>query len=339
MKSIETTYQNAGVNRDAAEESLQSVKSLINSTKTPGVLGGIGHFGALFEIPVRDYSNPVLVSSMDGVGTKLKVAIKMDRYDSIGEDLVNHCVNDILTTGARPIFFLDYLSLGVLKKRIVNELISGMARGCQRSGCALIGGETAEMPDIYRKGEFDIAGTIIGLVEKTRIIDGARIRHGDVLLGLPSDGLHTNGYSLARKVFFENKGLTDSEALAGLELPLGEELLRIHRCYLSLIDMLPDDVSIHGMVHVTGGGIVGNLTRIIPEGLEANVEWQSWPRPQLFSILQDMGGIPEKDLRRIFNLGIGFIVIVPENQAVTVQRIWLEKGESSHQIGRIVGQS
>lgn len=251
-------YKDAGVDISAGEEAVSRIKRMVRSTFTPHVLTDLGKFGGFFQLDVSAYREPVLVSSIDGVGTKLKVAFLVGRHDSVGEDLVNHCINDILVGGARPLFFLDYIGTGKLQPGVVEEIISGMAKGCKNAGCALIGGEMAEMPGFYQKGEYDVAGCIVGIVEKKKVIDGSAIQKGDVLVGLPSNGLHTNGYSLARKVLFDAAGLKDDTLVEELGTTVGEELLRVHRCYLPVTESLLNRFEVRGMSHITGGGLVGN---------------------------------------------------------------------------------
>ena len=336
MVSKQITYKDAGVDIDSAEESVRSITAIIDSTHTSGVVSGIGQFGGMFEIPVQDYKNPVLVSSIDGVGTKLKVAIMMDKYDSIGEDLVNHCVNDILTTGAKPLYFLDYLAFGKLESKIVQEIVTGMARACKQVSCALIGGETAEMPDLYKPGDFDIAGTIVGIVEKHKIIEGSRIKSDDVLIGLASSGLHTNGYSLARKILFEHSGLSIHENYDGIDGTIGEELLRVHKNYFSLVNSMLDQYDIHGMAHITGSGIEGNTNRILPQNAKLELNWNSWQRNQIFNVLQKLGNVPEYDMRRTFNLGIGFVLVVSESDAEPIVEALKNLDGNPYLIGRII---
>ena len=337
MELKKLTYKDAGVDIDSAEETIRSIASIVQSTNSPGVISGIGQFGGMFEIPIHDYEKPVLVSSMDGVGTKLKVAIMMARFDSIGEDLVNHCINDILTSGAKPLYFLDYLALGKLDAKIVIEMVTGMAKACKQSSCALIGGETAEMPDLYQPGDFDIAGTIVGIVEKSKIIDGSKIEKGDVVIGLVSNGLHTNGYSLARKILFGHAaGKTIHDRYEGIEGTIGEELLRIHKNYFTVVSSILDNHDIHGMAHITGGGIVGNTKRILPRGTTLKINWTSWQRPQIFKLLQKLGNVPEDDMRRTFNLGIGYVLVVANNEIDRVVGAMKKLEEECYQIGRIV---
>lgn len=315
-----TTYRDAGVDIDAGEETVRRISGIVKETFTPGVLADIGSFGGLFALDNSAYDEPVLVSSVDGVGTKLKVATRVDRHDTVGEDLVNHCVNDIAVCGARPLFFLDYFSTGRLKPDVAEQVIRGFARGCKANGCALIGGETAEMPDIYRPGDYDLAGCIVGVVEKRDMVTGDAVKEGDVLLGLPSTGLHTNGYSLARKVLFDRFVAGDTPEELGGE-SIGDALLRVHRSYLDPIQALMAEGIANGFAHITGGGLEGNTKRIMPEGLKASFDWDAWNRPALFKLIQQVGDVPEDDMRRTFNLGVGLVIAVSETnreRALTV---------------------
>jgi phosphoribosylformylglycinamidine cyclo-ligase len=306
-----TTYKDAGVDVEAGEEMVDRIKPLVRKTFTDGVMTDIGAFGAFFKVDWRAYEDPVLVSSVDGVGTKLKVAFAMSQHDTVGQDLVNHCVNDIAVCGATPLFFLDYFSTGKLDQEAGFDVIKGFAKACEENGCALIGGETAEMPDIYGEGEYDLAGTIVGVVDRKDIIDGSSVAEGDALIGFPSTGLHTNGYSLARHVLFEHYEVHDRpEEFGGISV--GESLLAIHKSYLTTIDLLRSVADVRGLVHVTGGGIPGNSKRIMPEGLSIDVDYESWNRPALFRVIQKLGNVPEDDMRSAFNLGIGLIAVVPQ---------------------------
>jgi len=302
------SYRDAGVDIDAGNETVRRIRSLARGTFTPGVLSDIGSFGGLFRLDRERYQEPVLVSSADGVGTKLKVAFMTGRHDTVGADLVNHCVNDILVQGAEPLFFLDYLATGRLLPDVAEQVIAGVARGCRENGCALIGGETAEMPGFYADGEYDMAGFIVGVVEKSKLVDGKAIVPGDVLIGLPSAGLHTNGYSLARRVLFELAGFTPDTHVAELGTTVGSALLAPHRSYLSLVRPLLERRHVRGLAHVTGGGITENLPRILPEGCAAEVDRHAWTVPPLFRLLQQRGGIAEDEMFRAFNMGIGLIV-------------------------------
>jgi phosphoribosylformylglycinamidine cyclo-ligase len=317
------TYKEAGVDIDAADESVDRIKGAVRETFTPGVLADIGAFGAFFEPDLSGYGQPVLVSSIDGVGTKVLVAKRAGRFDTVGQDLVNHCVNDIASCGAEPLFFLDYYATGTLNPDHAEALIGGFAAACQSNGCALIGGEIAEMPDVYAADDFDLAGTIVGMVDKADIIDGSAVQEGDVLLGLPSTGLHTNGFSLARHVLFDAFAIDEPlDALGGTTL--AEALLTIHRSYLPAIRAVRQTGAVHGIAHITGGGLPGNLVRIVPDGLHAEVDYDTWTRPAIFELIQSTGTVPESDMRRTFNLGIGLVVAVPPGavdeatQALTV---------------------
>jgi phosphoribosylformylglycinamidine cyclo-ligase len=304
---VSITYKEAGVDIDAGEETVRRIAAAVKATHTPRVLNDIGAFGALFDASFKEYREPVLVSSVDGVGTKLKIATLCGRHDTIGMDLVNHCVNDILTTGATPLFFLDYFATGKLSPAVAEQVITGFARACKDNGCALIGGETAEMPGLYAPDDYDIAGTIVGIVEKRRILTKERVRAGDALIGLPSTGLHTNGYSLARAVLLPH--FDPAARFDDLGGTLGDALLAVHRSYLpAMLPLLGDD-AVHALSHITGGGIEGNTRRVIPPDLELDIDWSAWTRPRIFEMIQELGHVPEADMRRTFNLGIGFIVI------------------------------
>lgn len=329
-----TTYREAGVDIDAGEETVRRIKPLVRQTFTPGVLADIGAFGSFFELDLTGYRQPVLVSSVDGVGTKLKVAFRMRRHDTVGQDLVNHCVNDIAVCGAKPLYFLDYFSTGRLYPDVAEQIVRGFTQACKENGCALIGGETAEMPDLYTEGEYDLAGTIVGLVEKDKILDGSRVQAGDVLIGLPSTGLHTNGYSLARKVLFQHFEVDEAPSSLGGET-VGEALLRVHRSYLHTIQKLLAQDLAHAFVHVTGGGIPGNTARVIPDGLRFGVDYEAWERPPLFQLIQKVGNVPEEDMRRTFNLGIGLIAIVPGDQAEQAVAMLKEGGEQPILMGQV----
>lgn len=330
-----TTYRDAGVDIDAAEAALDRIGPIAKETFTPGVLSDIGAFGGMFRLDTSGFRDPVLVSSIDGVGTKLNVAIMSGRHETIGQDLVNHCVNDIAVCGARPLFFLDYFGTGRLDPPVAEAVIRGLATACRENGCALIGGETAEMPGLYRNGDYDLVGSIVGVVDRDRILDGSRVQEGDVLLALPSNGLHTNGYSLARKVLFETFSLEDSpEVLGGGSL--ADELLRVHRSYLKPIHALMDADVVHAFSHITGGGIVGNTERVLPEGLRLEIEWGSWEAPPIFSLIQRLGMVPDDEMRRAFNLGVGLVAIVPEGRLDTARGIASEHGDDPFVIGRVV---
>jgi phosphoribosylformylglycinamidine cyclo-ligase len=327
------TYKDSGVDIKAGEELVESIKDVVKETHNANVLSNIGGFGALFSADFKNYKDPVLVSSVDGVGTKLIVAFKMERYDTVGQDLVNHCVNDIAVCGATPLFFLDYFSTGKLEQQVGFDVIKGFAKACRENGVALIGGETAEMPDIYKKGEFDLAGTIVGVVDRDKLITGKNIQKGDKLIGFKSTGLHTNGYSLARKVLFSEFDVHDNAE--GLDGSVGEELLKVHKSYLSLITELKTIEGVHGFSHITGGGIVGNTKRILPEGRKLSIDWNSWTRPEIFEMIQKIGNVPEDDMRASFNLGIGLIAIVSEDAVQKVEEVSNKCGEELFIIGTV----
>ena len=332
VSDVAITYKAAGVDIDAGEETVRRIASAVKDTHSPLVLNGIGAFGALFDAGFRDYDAPVLVSSVDGVGTKLKVAAMYGKHDTVGQDLVNHCVNDILTTGAKPLFFLDYFATGALIPDVAEQVILGLAKACRENGCALIGGETAEMPGMYAPSEYDIAGTIVGIVEKKRILTKEHVREGDVLLALPSTGLHTNGFSLARAVLLPHFEL--SAHIDDLGGTLGDALLAVHRSYFPTVYPLLEGDAIHAISHITGGGIVGNTTRVLPKHLGLAIEWDAWPRPRLFSLIQELGAVPEEDMRRTFNLGIGMILIVDRDAANDIRNALSSEGPI--EIGRVV---
>ena len=306
--ALSLTYKNAGVDIDSGEELVRRIAGNVKSTHGPRVLTGIGGFRALFDASFPDYREPVLVSSVDGVGTKLKIAAAADKHDTVGQDLVNHCVDDILTTGARPLFFMDYFATGKLNPDVAEQVINGFVKACSENGCALIGGETAEMPWMYAPTEYDIAGTIVGLVEKESILRKDMVHEGDVLIGLPSTGLHTNGYSLARAALLPHFPL--DAYFEDLQGTLAEALLAVHRSYFSSLHPLLAGGDIHGLSHVTGGGIIGNTSRVMPDDMSLSIDWQAWERPRIFSMIQELGKVPEEDMRRTFNLGIGMICIV-----------------------------
>jgi phosphoribosylformylglycinamidine cyclo-ligase len=322
-------YKSAGVDIDAGNETVRRIRLLARSTFTPGVLSDIGSFGGLFRFDRERYQDPVLVSSADGVGTKLKVAFMTGRHDTVGADLVNHCVNDILVQGAEPLFFLDYLATGRLSPAIAEQVVSGVARGCRENGCALIGGETAEMPGFYADGEYDIAGFIVGVVDKTNLVDGLAILPGDVLIGLPSAGLHTNGYSLARRVFFETAGWKPDTLVPELGITIGEALLAPHRSYLSIVRPLLERRYVKGLAHITGGGITENLPRILPEGCAAEIDLRSWSIPPIFSLLQQHGGVSRDEMFRAFNMGVGLIVACAARDAERVINMASRAGEAN----------
>jgi phosphoribosylformylglycinamidine cyclo-ligase len=328
-----TTYRDAGVDINEADRTVELIKRHAAKTLTPGVLTSIGSFGAGFSL--KGWRDPVLVSSADGVGTKLKIAFATGRHDTVGEDLVNHCVNDIAVQGAKPLFFLDYFAVGRLDARVCGSVVAGIARGCKRNGCALIGGETAEMPGMYAAGEYDLAGFIVGAVERKRMLTGAEIEAGDLLLGLPSQGLHTNGYSLARKLLFEIAGHKLNAKLRELSGTLADELLKIHRSYLAPIQAMHRAKYLKGAAHITGGGLTDNVPRILPAGLAAEIDRTSWPRQPIFELLKHIGDVPEEDYRRTFNLGVGMVLVVAEKKIGFVSQILRKMREPFYRIGRV----
>lgn len=332
-----TTYREAGVDIEAGDEAVRRIGPMVRETFTPGVLADIGAFGSFFELDLSGYEAPVLVSSIDGVGTKLKVAVRANQHDTVGQDLVNHCVNDIAVCGAKPLYFLDYYATGVLRPGVAEEVVSGFVRACKENGCALVGGETAEMPDLYAEGEYDLAGAIVGIVEKSKILDGSRVRPGDVLLGLPSTGLHTNGYTLARTVLFDQFDVDDTPPELGGET-VGEALLRVHRSYLDPIQMLFESDVAHAFAHVTGGGLPGNVERVVPDELGFDVDYAAWGRPAIFDLIQERGNVPEEDMRQTFNLGIGLVAIVGQENVDQAERILRDRGEAPIRIGRVSAQ-
>lgn len=330
-------YKAAGVDIDAGNEIVRRIRSLARSTFTPGVLSDIGSFGGLFRLDRDRYQDPVLVSSVDGVGTKLKVAFMTGRHDTVGADLVNHCVNDILVQGAEPLFFLDYLATGRLSPVVAEQVVAGVARACRENGCALIGGETAEMPGFYADGEYDIAGFIVGIVEKSKLIDGRSVVPGDVLIGLPSTGLHTNGYSLARRVFFEAAGWKVDTFVRELNAMVGDVLLAPHRSYLPLIKPFFDRQSMKGLAHVTGGGITDNLPRVLPDGCAAEIDRQAWTVPPIFRVLQQRGDITDAEMFRTFNMGIGLVIVCASREADRIINTLSRAGEpNAIRIGFVV---
>ncbi len=329
------TYAAAGVDIDAATQAKKRIRDLARTTFTPGVLTDIGSFGALFHVDPGRYAEPLLVSSCDGVGTKLKVAFITGVHDTVGYDLVSHCVSDIMVQGARPLFFLDYIACGKLEPGVVEQVVSGLARGCRETGCALIGGETAEMPDFYSPGEYDLAGFIVGIVDRSRLIDGSRIRRGDLLLGLASAGLHTNGYSLARRLFFERLRLGPADYIPELGATVGGVLLAAHRSYYGLLEPLLDSGILRGMAHITGGGMTDNLPRILPTGTGAVIRKGSWPVPQVFTFIQREGRVDDPEMYRTFNMGIGMILVVAPEDNDRVAAELRSRGEACHWIGEI----
>ena len=328
------TYKESGVDIDAGEELIRRIKPAVRSTFTKNVLADIGMFGSFYRARFPGVRNPVLVSSTDGVGTKLKIAFAMGRHHTVGQDLVNHCVNDILVCGAKPLYFLDYFATGKLSPDVGEQIIGGFVKACRENECSLVGGETAEMPGMYNGGEYDLAGTIIGVVDEKKIVNGKAIRKGDVLIGLPSTGLHTNGYSLARQTLLERYSI--NEYFDDLGTTLGDALMWIHRSYFKSVYPLLSKFKIKGLSHITGGGIEGNTLRVVPKGLRLRIEWSSWDRPALFRLIQSTGNVPEEDMRRTFNLGIGLILVTDRTQADRVVAALRKKKESPVILGEII---
>jgi phosphoribosylformylglycinamidine cyclo-ligase len=336
-------YARAGVDIDLGNRVKSTLPELLRATHRREVLGKVGGFGGLFALDVRKYRQPVLVSSVDGVGTKLKLAFAMDRHDTIGQDLVNHCVNDIAVLGAEPLFFLDYLGTGKLEPRVFTAILKGFAQACAQNHCALIGGETAQMPGFYQPGEYDLSGTIVGVVEKSRMLDGKSIRPGDAVIGLASSGLHTNGYSLARKILFEELKLKLASRLPGLKGTLGEELLKVHVSYGPLVQKLLKSLNPHGkppalrgLAHITGGGFVDNIPRVLPRSCDVVVRKGTWKMPPIFELLQTKGGVPEPELYQVFNMGIGMTAIVAAERAEAALKLIHAQGQPAWRIGEVV---
>ncbi len=351
-------YARAGVDIDLGNQVKSALPRMLRATHRPEVLGKVGGFGGLFALDTRKYREPILVSSVDGVGTKLKLAFALDRHDTIGQDLVNHCVNDIAVLGAEPLFFLDYLGTGKLEPRVFKDIIKGFAKACAENQCALIGGETAQMPGFYQPGEYDVSGTIVGVVEKSKMLDGKAIRPGDAVIGLASSGLHTNGYSLARKIFFDQMGLTPTSYVPELRNTIGRELLKVHVSYGPLIQQLlkrfnvgqasrlsrkpsPKDrrdacPTIRALAHITGGGFVDNIPRVLPGNCDVLIRKGSWEVPRIFQLIQARGGVPEAELYQVFNMGIGMVVIVAADRVDEVVRFIRGQKQKTWLIGQVV---
>ena len=329
MTKKKKAYARAGVDVDLGNQLKRRIQRFVRQTHGPEVLGKIGGFSGLFALDSSAMRQPVLVTSIDGAGTKLKVAFTMDKHDTIGADLVNHCVNDIAVLGARPLFFLDYIGCEKLEPHVFDQLLLGFSRACRSAGCALIGGETAQMPGMYRRGEYDLAGCIVGIVDRSKIINGSKIKPGDVVLGLTSNGLHTNGYSLARKILFEKMRLKIGSRLSGSTMTVGEELLRVHKNYQPLLAKIPNGM-IKGLAHITGGGLIDNLPRILPRNCDAIIETKRWRAPSIFQILQQNGEIDRREMFQVFNMGIGMVAVVSRRDGARVMSMLRAK-----QIGRI----
>ncbi|WP_074695413.1 phosphoribosylformylglycinamidine cyclo-ligase [Selenomonas sp. KH1T6] len=330
------TYKDAGVDIDAGNRSVQLIKDSVKATYRPEVLGDLGGFGGLFALQAANYKEPVLVSGTDGVGTKLRLAFMLDKHDTIGQDAVAMCVNDILVQGAEPLFFLDYLAVGKLDPDQVADVVKGVASACRESGCALIGGETAEMNGFYPEGEYDIAGFAVGVVEKSKLITSEKVKEGDILLGLPSSGVHSNGYSLVRKIVFEHKGFKGDEYIEELGKTIGEELLTPTRLYPQSCLPLLKEFDLHGLVHITGGGFYDNIPRALPEGLAVEVNAEAWQVPPIFKLLQQWGNVDWPEMYRTFNMGIGMVLIASIDEAEKIEAFLAARGETVYEIGRVV---
>ena len=337
---MRSAYAAAGVNIELGDKLKSGLKTMLRQARRPEVIGGIGHFGGLFALDNKKYRQPVLVSSIDSVGTKLKIAQLMDRHDTIGEDIVNHCCNDIAVLGAEPLFFLDYIGIGKLEPRVFKELIVGITKGCAKAYCALVGGETAQLPDLYREGDYDLAGCIVGVVDKSRIIDGSKIRPGDVILGLPSTGLHTNGYSLARKILFVRMRVRVNDFSSELGCTFGKELLKVHRNYWPMIRKIRNSKfeiqnSLHGLAHITGGGFLDNIPRVLPKGCAAVIRRGTWPVLPIFKLLQREGRVDDAEMFRVFNMGIGMVLIVAADCVTAIQHALAAQKQKSYVMGEI----
>lgn len=327
-------YKSAGVDIKASDDFVEKLKIKVRSTYNERVISEIGAFSGLFDGKFKGYANPLLVASTDGVGTKLKVAFMMNKHNTVGQDLVNHCVNDIAVCGADPLFFLDYFAAGKLNPTVAEEVMDGIIKACRENSCALIGGETAEMPGIYHPEEYDLAGTIIGLVEKSKLIDGSKTVPGDNLIAIPSNGLHTNGYSLARDVLFERYEVDDFIEEVGMRL--GECLLLVHRSYLNVIQKIRNKSGVHGIAHITGGGIFNNTKRVLQKGLDLEIDWFSWDRPAIFRLIHRLGDVPEEEMRNTFNLGVGLVIVASERSTAEIMDELNSIGEKPFVIGKVI---
>jgi len=334
MKPI--SYSDAGVSIDAATAATEKIKNLARATFNARTLSEIGSFGGMFDGAFPSMKHPVLVASADGVGTKLKIAFDSDTHNTIGRDLVNHCVNDILVQGARPLFFLDYIATGALAPDTVTSVVEGVATGCRENGCVLLGGETAEMPGFYAAGEYDIAGFIVGVVDRAKVIDGGRIEKGDALLALPSAGLHTNGYSLARKLFFEVAGYQPDTHMDALGMTVGESLLQPHLSYLKPLEELLDSGVTKGLAHITGGGLLENIPRILPENTSVEIKRGSWPVLPVFTLMVEIGNVAEAEMHRTFNMGVGMVIVCAPSDCEAITKHLAQRGEACYEIGHVV---
>ena len=331
-KKKKSAYAEAGVDIDIMMSSLKRIGRKVKQTNTKGVVSELGSFGGLFKSPGKDH---LLVSSVDGVGTKLKIAHLANRHDTVGQDLVNHCVNDILVQGAKPLFFLDYLGTAALKPAVFEDVVGGFCKACKQNNMALLGGETAEMPGLYPKGEYDLVGTVVGTVERKKLITGKKIRKGDVIIGLPSTGLQTNGYSLARHIIFKKAGMKLSDIVPGTNTTFEKALLAIHKSYLHPVSAIMKKVSIHGMAHITGGGLYDNIPRILPETIDAFIDTSSWKPPAIYSFMQEAGNVSRDEMFRVFNMGIGYMLIVSQKDVDTTLKILKKEKQPAKIIGQV----
>ncbi|OMP68009.1 phosphoribosylformylglycinamidine cyclo-ligase [Domibacillus epiphyticus] len=329
------SYEAAGVNIEAGYEAVERMKKHVERTKRAGVMGALGSFGGMFDLSSLNLKEPVLVSGTDGVGTKLKLAFMMDKHDTIGVDCVAMCVNDVVVQGAEPLFFLDYIACGKAVPEKIEQIVKGVADGCEQAGCALIGGETAEMPGLYDEEEYDMAGFTVGAVEKSAVVTGENVKEGDVLIGLASSGIHSNGYSLVRKIFFEKHNLSVDANVEGLSVPLGEALIEPTRIYVKPVLSVLKEAKVNGMAHITGGGFVENIPRALPDGLGASIEEGSWPVPDIFNVLETYGELDRQEMYNIFNMGIGFVLIVAQEEEENVKAVLESAGEKAYTIGRV----
>ncbi len=335
MGKKKITYKDAGVDIDAGRSFVSSIRPFVESTRRPEVIGAWGAFSGLFRLDLSKYENPVLVSATDGVGTKLKIAFALGRHDTVGIDLVAMCVNDLVCQGAEPLFFLDYLASGKLRRKAAIDIVKGIAQGCKEADCALIGGETAELPGFYSEGEYDLAGFAVGIVDEKNVIDGSAVSEGDALLGLASSGLHSNGYSLAREALLNYAGLSLNETVKPLNIPLGRELLKPTRIYSGIVNRLLANHEVNGIAHITGGGIVENLGRVIPDGLTAEVSKDSLPVLPVFELIKELGNVEEREMFRTFNMGVGIILVAPGDEAAAIISELHESGEQALQLGEV----
>ena len=336
VPAAKSAYAAAGVNIDSKMEALKAIKAMVGTTKTPNVVGGIGSFGGLCKLPAKSGKDTLLVSSSDGVGTKLKVAVMMKKHDTVGQDIVNHCVNDILVQGARPLFFMDYVGTSKFDGPVFKQIVAGLCKACKENSMALLGGETAELPGLYPAGEYDLTGTIVGTVNKKDVITGASIRAGDVVIGLPSGGLQTNGYSLARKVFFDQCQLTPQDKLPGTNQTVGDALLAVHKSFLKPVTKLLDKkVKINGMAHITGGGFPDNIPRVLPKSVVCEIDRTTWEIPTIFKFIERQGKVDHDEMYRVFNMGIGFVLIVPKRELPKIKTVFNSIRQSWKQIGVI----